>query len=227
MHTISDRIAIKLNELGLKQVDLIKATGLSKGAVSKWIAGTAVPSSEHIPAIANKLQVSTEWLLTGKESSKYENSQVNQLNNSYIGGSINQSVVRQCSNGAVELVNLDFYPQANLNAPKQVFCTTKHIMPAKVDFVTIAIDDLMHPIIRHKSLVAVSKLQDGDLIYPNKIYVVSMQGLLLCRYLERMTGGRVRVYSEQDKTGQILDQADFDSEYQIMGAVVWQAGFLE
>lgn len=227
MHTISDRIAIKLNELGLKQVDLIKATGLSKGAVSKWIAGTAVPSSEHIPAIANKLQVSTEWLLTGKESSKYENSQVNQLNNNYIGGSINQSIVRQCSNGAVELVNLDFYPQANFNADKQTYCTTKQTMPIDVNFITVVVDDLMHPVIRQKSFVAVGKLQNGDLIYPNKVYVVNMHGLLICRYLERMTGGRVRVYSEQDKTGQILDQADFDNEYQIMGAVVWQAGFLE
>lgn len=93
MNTISDRIATRLNELGLKQVDLIEATGLTKGAVSKWVTGTTVPSSEHISAIAKKLKVSPEWLLTGKQSNHYENSQLNQVNNSYINGSVNQSVV--------------------------------------------------------------------------------------------------------------------------------------
>lgn len=226
MNTISDRIATRLNELKLKQVDLIEATGLSKGAVSKWITGTSVPSSEHIPAIANKLQVSTEWLLTGQDSNKYKDSQVNHLNNSYVGDSINQSVIRQCASGE-DLVSVDFYPQANFDADKQVFCTTKQTIPVDIDFITMVVDNLMQPIICQKSLVAVRKLQDRDLIYPSKVYVVNMHGLLICRYLERMTGGRVRVYSEQDKTGQILDQAAFDDEYQIMGAVVWQAGFLE
>lgn len=227
MQTTADRIRQRMAELDISQADIHRATGAGKATISSWIEGTTEPSSKYLVQLAYKLKCGIEWLLTGQDSNKYKDSQVNQLNNSYVGGSINQSVVRQCSNGAVELVNLDFYPQANLNAPKQVFCTTKHIMPAKLDFVTIAIDDLMHPIIRHKSLVAVSKLQDGDLIYPNKIYVVSMQGLLLCRYLERMTGGRIRVYDEKNKDGLVLPQDEFYQEYQIMGVVTWQAGFLE
>lgn len=226
MQTTADRIKQRMMELDISQADIHRATGAGKATISSWIEGTTEPSSKYLVQLACKLGCEIEWLLTGKETSRYEHSQVNHLNNSYVGDSINQSVIRQCASGE-DLVSVDFYPQANFDADKQVFCTTKQTIPVDIDFITMVVDNLMQPIICQKSLVAVRKLQDRDLIYPSKVYVVNMHGLLICRYLERMTGGRVRVYSEQDKTGQILDQAAFDDEYQIMGAVVWQAGFLE
>lgn len=223
MNTISDRIATRLNELGLKQVDLVEATGLSKGAVSKWVTGTSAPSSEHISTIAKTLKVSPDWLLTGQGN--YQNShQINNVEGS-IHGSFNQSVSHHYA--GEDLVNLDFYPEANLTAPKQVLCLTRQTLPTNATFATVAIDSLMQPVIRQKSLVAVSKLQEGDLIYPNKIYVLNMGGLLICRYLERLTGSRMRVYSEYDKTGVTLTQDEFTQEYQIMGSVVWLSSFME
>lgn len=230
MNTLSDRIASRLNELGLKQIDLAEATKVSKGAVSKWVAGTSVPSSEHIPLIAEKLQKSPDWILTGKETHTYNHSshsQVNQVQNSYVNGSVSQSVVNNNQCAVSELVNLDFYPQANINAPKQTFCLTKQTLPTPADFITICSDDLMHPVIRQRSFVAVRKLHESDLIYPNKIYVLNMGGLLICRYLERLTGSRMRVYHEMNKEGEIYSQDEFDREYQIMGGVVWVSSTLE
>lgn len=226
MNTLSNRMASRLNELGLKQIALAEATKVSKGAVSKWVAGTTIPSSEHIPLIAETLKVSPEWLLTGKETATYNHSQVNQVHNSHVSGSISQSVVNsQCA--ISELLNLDFYPQANINAPKQTLYLTKQILSTPADFATVCNDDLMHPIIRQKAFVVARSLHSDDLVYPNKIYVLNMGGLLICRYLERLTGGRIRVYSEMDKEGFTLSQDEFYQEYQIMGGVVWWSSFME
>lgn len=226
MNTISDRIASRLNELGLKQVDLIEATGLSKGAISKWVTGTTVPSSEHISAIAEKLKVSPEWLLTGKQSNHYENSQLNQVHNSYVNGSVNQSVVHH---NCIEpqIIKLDFYPQANASATKETIHLTKQILPVLADFATVVIDDMMTPALHKKSTIVCRNVQDNEPIYPNKIYVLNMHGLLVCRYMERLTSDRIRIYSENNKEGLVLSQDEFNQEYQIMGHVVWYSGIME
>lgn len=154
------------------------------------------------------------------------NNHGNQVNNSHISGSLNQSLAC-CDKGVADLVELQFYPTANFNEQKQTLFLSKQILSVPATFATVAIDNLMQPVIRQKSLVAVSKLQEGDLIYPNKIYVLNMGGLLICRYLERLTGSRMRVYSEYDKTGVTLTQDEFTQEYQIMGSVVWLSSFME
>ena len=73
MSTISDRIIQRMSELKLRQVDLIEATGATKGAVSKWVSGRNIPKSEFMPALAEVLKTSQKWLLTGKEQTKFNN----------------------------------------------------------------------------------------------------------------------------------------------------------
>ncbi len=70
MSSISDRIIQRMTELKVRQVDLIEATGATKGAVSKWVAGTNVPKAEYLPGLAAVLKTTQEWLLTGKEPEK-------------------------------------------------------------------------------------------------------------------------------------------------------------
>lgn len=67
MSDISNRIKLKLEEKGLRQLDLAKATGVSTAAVNKWISGnTKNLKSENLIAISKYLGVTIEWLVTGK-----------------------------------------------------------------------------------------------------------------------------------------------------------------
>lgn len=69
---IHDRIKVKLDEKGLKQADLARATGKSSVAVTKWMRGENTPKADALKAIAKLLNVSDEWLLSGKEPKDYK-----------------------------------------------------------------------------------------------------------------------------------------------------------
>ncbi|MCE6007606.1 LexA family protein [Acinetobacter soli] len=61
-----ERIQQKLEEKNLKQADIARATGKSTAAVTKWLKGDNIPKAENLKAIAKLLDVSDEWLLTGR-----------------------------------------------------------------------------------------------------------------------------------------------------------------
>lgn len=65
---IGMRISEKMDILGLKQVDIIKTTGISKTAISNYVNGNRVPDTMSIYKLSKVLNVSIEWLLTGEET---------------------------------------------------------------------------------------------------------------------------------------------------------------
>ena len=52
-----------MKEVGLKQVPLAKAAGVSQGSVSSWLAGTALPRLEQLKPLADALGVTPAWLI--------------------------------------------------------------------------------------------------------------------------------------------------------------------
>ncbi|WP_049082913.1 S24 family peptidase [Acinetobacter nosocomialis] len=66
IETIADRIKLRMEELAIKQVDLINKNVASKGSISLWLSGGAVPSGERLIKLARELSTSEEWLITGK-----------------------------------------------------------------------------------------------------------------------------------------------------------------
>lgn len=65
--TISQRIFSILKEKKKKQKELSAYTGISEAAISDWKKKGTNPSSDKIFAIANFLEVSVEYLLTGED----------------------------------------------------------------------------------------------------------------------------------------------------------------
>lgn len=63
---IANRIRQCMKEKGLKQVDIVKTTGVSKGSVSKWLSGKAKPSGESLLRLSQVLDTSEYWLLHGE-----------------------------------------------------------------------------------------------------------------------------------------------------------------
>lgn len=77
--TISQRIFSILKEKQKKQKELAEYAGISETAVSDWKKKGTNPSADKISVIADFLEVSTDYLLTGKEKNH------NNITNSMIG----------------------------------------------------------------------------------------------------------------------------------------------
>ena len=63
MSTTSERIKEGMSLRGLKQVDLVEKTGISKGALSSYISGRYTPKQNNIFLIAKALGVNEAWLM--------------------------------------------------------------------------------------------------------------------------------------------------------------------
>ena len=64
------RISEELSRQKRTQSDLIAFLDLPKGAFSNWNAGKSRNFCEHLGAISNFLNVSAEYLVTGKDAEK-------------------------------------------------------------------------------------------------------------------------------------------------------------
>ena len=56
-----------LDEKGLKNADVARATGISNMTLSDWKRGKSVPKSDKMQKIAEFLNVSVDYLMTGEE----------------------------------------------------------------------------------------------------------------------------------------------------------------
>lgn len=60
---ISARLRIALDRSGKKQADLVRETGLDRGAISSYLSGKYEPKQRAIYALAVALNVNESWLL--------------------------------------------------------------------------------------------------------------------------------------------------------------------
>lgn len=59
---VASRLRQAMKEKGFKQVDLVKATGIDKGALSNYLAGRYEPKQLAVNKMALALDVSEMWL---------------------------------------------------------------------------------------------------------------------------------------------------------------------
>lgn len=67
MSSISERIIKKRRELCLTQTDLAKKAGLKPPAISQYESGSRSPSYEALIKLSNALNVTTDYLISGKK----------------------------------------------------------------------------------------------------------------------------------------------------------------
>lgn len=60
--TTPDRLRDAMNIRGIKQVDLVRSTGIDKGSISSYLSGRYEPKQEAIYKMALALDVSEMWL---------------------------------------------------------------------------------------------------------------------------------------------------------------------
>ena len=56
-----------LDKKGLKNADVARATGISNMTLSDWKRGKSVPKADKMQKIAEYLNVSVDYLMTGKD----------------------------------------------------------------------------------------------------------------------------------------------------------------
>lgn len=88
MQATSDRIALRMKELGLQHKDLVAATGASKGTVTNWISGVNNPTGNRLVQLAQALNTTSEWLLNGT-------GEINQDKNNFTNVAFNESPLRR------------------------------------------------------------------------------------------------------------------------------------
>lgn len=62
MNTIAERIKFAMNVRNKKQAELVRETGISKGAFSSYLSGLYNPKLEKLELIAHALDVNLNWL---------------------------------------------------------------------------------------------------------------------------------------------------------------------
>lgn len=55
------------DDQGLKDADVVKATGITKSTFSDWKSGRSKPKQDKLQKIADFLGVSVDYLMTGEE----------------------------------------------------------------------------------------------------------------------------------------------------------------
>ena len=69
MADLAERIKSRMTELKINGSQLARLVGVSRGAVTLWLSGTTKSlKSEVAQKVAKVLNVSVEWLVTGKGS---------------------------------------------------------------------------------------------------------------------------------------------------------------
>ncbi len=62
VETTAQRIRAAMNNAGKKQVDIVRETGIDKGALSHYLKGRYEPKQDVIHKLAKALDVSEMWL---------------------------------------------------------------------------------------------------------------------------------------------------------------------
>ena len=90
-----DRLYEALVIRNMKAIDLSRATGLSRGAISQWLSGKANPKQDKIYIMSKALNVSAAWLM-GKDVPMNESHNISiGTNNGAVSGSGSATYVNE------------------------------------------------------------------------------------------------------------------------------------
>ncbi|MEO9655934.1 S24 family peptidase [Marinomonas sp.] len=225
----SDRIRQRLKELGLKSVDISKATGISSGGVSHWLNGNSKPRGGNLIKLSKLLMCQPEWLLTGegamddvhpdlKRAEAYENNTPAASNEVLIP--FFEEVQLAAGVGLASIfdsttekarINLDVLTTQGVPSSAVVSCRVSgNSMESKiVDGAKIFID------------TRTTRIIDG------KIYALEYGGLLRVKYLFRLPFSGVRIRSENSEDYPDEDLSPEEAKHlRIIGRVFWQEAAL-
>jgi phage repressor protein C with HTH and peptisase S24 domain len=219
MNTIHDRILRRMTELNLKQTDLIKGSGASRGTVSLWISGGGKPTGERLIGLAKTLQTSPDWIITGENPST-QMIRVDAwdsdtpLDDDEVAIPFYKDFLLACGSGATG--------EALSNETRRLRLSKTTLRAAMVDphnaCAMTATGNSNEPDIKEKATVYVDlgfkKIVDGC------VYAIDHGGVFKFKYLYNLPKGGLRVVSknaEEYPEERLTAEDVIDQEFKILG----------
>ncbi|WOE32777.1 MULTISPECIES: S24 family peptidase [unclassified Acinetobacter] len=247
MATISDRIIQRMKELKVRQVNIVEATGATKGAVSKWVAGTNVPKAEFLPALASVLKTSQNWLLTGEQEKPFNNFNMQEfidkhglntkLDASFDVNEMHKPTVvdYETENGFIwiDVVEANFscgtgeaiefhFDVINGKFPfPPSFFQRKHVDPTNMRIIK-AKGDSMSDFIHDGDMVGIDVSQTE--IIDGEIYAVYFEGEGMIKQIFKEEGGKLTLHSLNPKYRDREVSEQNGLNFRVMGRQFWRAG---
>lgn len=230
MSEISDRIIRRMKDLSLKQTDLVKATGLSKGTVSKWVSGVNTPSADVLPALAKALQTTSDWIISGGDSIKFiENQSIEvwdentPLDDDEVEIPYFDNFSFACGHGSVGEA------MANQTSKLRLAKLTLRNLGIQHSetFAARASGESMSPTIKDGDTVHVD--MGKKIIKDGKVFAICHGGLLMIKRLYNLPLGGVRIVSDnaiEFPEVRLSAQQIKEEEFEIVGWV-WQVSSLD
>lgn len=229
---ISERIKQQMQALGLKAVNIVKLTGVSKGTVSQWVNGVSTPSGQNLIALSNALQCSPEWILTGKDESY---SKLNSDSSGYteiLGGfdlwdndtPLDDDEVAIPFFREVELSAGDGSTMVKENNGAKLRFAKSTLKKCGVSAESAACvmvsGNSMEPVLPNGSTVGIDKSQTQ--IIDGKMYAVDHNGMLRVKLLYRTPQGlRLRSYNQDEFPDESLVFGK--DSIRVIGRVFWSS----
>lgn len=208
-----------------KPSEIAKELNVSASTITNW--ATRGVSKNGAKAASKKFGSTMDYILYGAVTEPLIHaSQINsgQFNNTSINQHVNSDQVFYQTK-QTDVVSIRFYQHASisrLDDYKLGVSTIEQISPVSVNalFSVPVMGKDMHPVLTDKAIAIADESKDSTNIYDGQIYALKMGNNIRCRYLEQLSGGRMRVYSESNKDGEIFNGEEFSQHYQIMGGVL-------
>lgn len=215
-------------ELGIKGVDITKHTGASSGGVSQWVNGVNAPGEKYIAPLAEVLQCSTQWLLTGSDTNLPSSN-----------GQVEGTLSAWDSKTPVEddEVAVPFYTDVELAAgagshqvnevPGPVIRFSKSTLRksgvSSHSAVCVKVTgNSMEPVLPDGSTVGINT--DAKTIVDGKVYALDHDGMLRIKRLYNLPSGGLRIvsYNRDEYPDEILQSYD-TKKVRIIGRVFWHS----
>ncbi|AKG07036.1 hypothetical protein AAX06_01255 [Moraxella bovoculi] len=219
---IHERIQQKLDDKGLRQADIARATGKSTAAVAKWLSGQNVPKTDSLVKIAQLFGVTPHWLATGQGEMTLQS---NVSPNFEPVSDWDESTPLEADELSIPFYK-DFGVACGHGSDGVAYeneMRRLRISRATIDRIgsykdkimaTLADGDSMSPTINDGDTIWVD--MSKETIKDGKIFVFEYGGLFMCKRLYRLPNNGLRVVS---------DNADVYPEWEITGEERKQNGF--
>jgi phage repressor protein C with HTH and peptisase S24 domain len=221
--TFSDYLKRRIAELGIRQVDVIRATGASKGTVSLWFLGDTIPSTKFASSLAKVLEVDSGSLTDALEHNRAPKEPTSKAR--YDREHIEIPLLEAYVNGG------DGHEYVMPEAPsfmrhlyfRKDWLEYEHLMPENL-VVWMVYGKSMAPLLNEGDVILIDRsISTLAQVTPGRVYALNYKGVPLVKRLKTTEMGNYLLVSDNKSEEYPPIPADQD-EIHIAGQVVWRGG---
>jgi phage repressor protein C with HTH and peptisase S24 domain len=202
--SVRDRIIHLMKEVDLRQADLVKRTGASKGTVNQWVSGKINPSKKYDRQLAKALKTTTDYIHYGEEGIRIDSNPQLEATADMLGRFYTWDSKTALGDDEVEVpffVDVELATRKGSNLKREnreklrfskVTLESCGVKPESAVCVSVS-GDSMEPRLFNDDIVGVNT--DCKRIVDGRTYAINHDGLLRIKRLYLLPGGGLRVNS--------------------------------